>query len=668
MSSITPTNTPSYHLKASDLSPQTTTPTARLSQQTISNLLDSKGTKSLQHLKQIHTLIIRYGLFQDNYIAGSLVKCYSIHFNSLDTALKAFNHVPRRHVFLWNSMIKGCIENNDVNQAILFFREMIVANSIPNKFTFPSLFKACTDSGALVEGLQIHNHVIKHGLQGDGHIRSAGIQMYATCGYTREARQILDLSEESDAVCWNAMIDGYFKCGDVDAARGLFESMEHKTVGSWNTMISGYAKCGRIEDAKELFMEMPARDDVSWSAMIDGYMKGGYCKEALAIFQEMQNQGVRPKKFVLSSALAACANVGSFDQGRWIHAYLRRNSIRVDAILGTSLVDMYAKCGRLELAWEVFENMKQKEVFTWNAMIGGLAMHGRAQDAIDLFLNMQRQRFRADKITFIGVLNACAHAGLVEEGLQYFHAMKPVYGVEPAVEHYGCVVDILGRAGHLTEAEEFIRFMPMKSNAAVWGALLGACRIHGNVELGEKVGKLLLELDPQNSGRYALLSNIYAKAGRWDELAQVRKLMKEMGIKTTPGSSSINLDGVLHRFVMGDGSHSQMKEVYLMLEEILERLRSEGYVPNTTLVLFDIVEEEKETALCYHSEKLAIAFGILNTTPGATIRIVNNLRVCEDCHTVTKLISHAYKREIIVQDRLRYHHFKNGKCSCSDFW
>ncbi|KAF8392715.1 hypothetical protein HHK36_023064 [Tetracentron sinense] len=648
------TTEPSYHLIPNELSAQDN-PTTKLSQKTISNLLGTKCSTSLQHLKQIHAQVIRNGLSEDNYIAGSLVKCYANpHFSSLGCALKVFDQVPRPHAFLWNSLIKGCLENNDPQKAISFYHKMMVADSRPNKFTYPTLFKACTVARVTEEGVQVHAHVVKHGLGGDEHIRSAGIQMYACCGRLIEAHRMLDESRESDAVCWNAMIDGYLKCEDLEAAKGLFDRMPVRNAGSWNAMITGYARSGMVEIACKLFNEMPQRDDVSWSAMIDGYIKEGYYKEALEVFHDMQRERVKPRKFILSSVLAVCANVGALDQGRWIHNYIQRNSIPLDAILGTSLVDMYAKCGSLDLAWDVFEKMKWKEVFSWNAMIGGLAMHGCVEDVIDLFLKMQREKCRPDGITFVGVLNACAHAGLVDEGLKYFNSMKRVYGVEPAVEHYGCVVDLLGRAGLLAKANDLIWSMPMKPSAAVWGALLGACRIHGNVELGEKVGKVLLELEPLNSGRYALLSNIYAKAGRWEDVAQVRTLMKKRGIKTTPGSSLIDLDGVLHEFVMGDGSHPQMKEIHFMLKEIIQRLQLEGYIANTTQVLFDIDEEEKETALSHHSEKLAIAFGFLNTTQGTTIRIVKNLRVCEDCHSATKLISLVYNREIIVRDRVRF--------------
>ncbi|XP_052192600.1 LOW QUALITY PROTEIN: pentatricopeptide repeat-containing protein At5g48910-like [Diospyros lotus] len=644
--------------------------TSNFTQKTILNLLNTKCATSLQHLKQVHALVLKTGHFHDHYIAGTLVKNYANpHFGSLDTSVQVFDHVWKPNVFVWNSMIKGFLDNNQPCKVVSFYYRMVVEEAKPNKFTYPPLFKACTTLQAVEEGVQIHAQSVKHGVRGDRHIKSAGIQMYGSFGRLVEAKNMLDDGDESDVVCWNAMIDGYMRCGNVEASRLLFGKMTQKNVGTWNAMISGFARCGMIKEAREMFDKMPERDEISWSAIIDGYNKGGHFKEALEVFQEMLRERIRPRKYVLSSVLAACANLGALDQGRWIHSYIERNSIPLDAVLGTSFVDMYAQCGRIDLAWEVFETMKHKEVFSWNAMIGGLAIHGRAEDAIELFFKMQREKMRSDGITFVGILNACAHAGLIDEGLNLLDCMEEVFGVEPTIEHYGCVVDLLGRAGLLAEAEELINCMPVEANAAVWGALLGACRKHGNVELAERVGRILLELEPRNSGRYALLSNIYAKAGRWEDAEKVRKLMKERGVKTSTGRSMIDLNGTVHEFKMGEGSsHPEMKEIYLMLERVIERMQLEGYKPNTCQVLFDIDEEEKETALGYHSEKIAIALGLLKTAPGTTIRITKNLRVCDDCHSATKLISKIYNRKIIVRDRVRYHHFQNGTCSCRDFW
>ncbi|CAI0446559.1 unnamed protein product [Linum tenue] len=610
-------------------------------QKSILDLLNSKpATSSLQSLAQIHALALKTGHFHDHFVSGTLLKCYANpRFHNLDSAIQLFRNVPSPNVFVHNVLIKACLDNGEPLQAVWLYYELMMNDAKPNKFTYPTLLKACGDGGIVAEGKQVHCHVVKLGFAGDGHVKSAGIRMYGYFGMAADARKMLDDEDDDDAVCWNAMIDGYFRCG-------------------------------KIEDARNLFDEMPDRDEISWSVVIDGYIKSGFYKEALEVFNTMQSERIRPGKFVLTSVLAACAHLGALDHGRWVHAYVRRKkkSIVMDAVLGTALLDMYAKCGRLDMAWEVFESMKEKEVFSWNAMIKGLAMHGRADDAVELFFEMQRRKFRPNGITFIGVLNACAHSGAVEQALKLFDSMENVYNIEPEVEHYGCLVDCLGRSGRLEEAEELVNSMPIEPNPAVYGSLLGACRIHGNAELGERIGRLLLELEPNNSGRYALLSNIYAKAERWDDVAEVRKLMKERGVKTNPGSSMIELGGCVHEFKMGEGCHPKMKEIYSTLKVMIERLEMEGYVPNTSQVLFNIEEEEKETALQYHSEKLAIAFGFISTKPGETIRVVKNLRVCDDCHSAIKLISRVYGREIVLRDRVRYHHFRDGTCSCKDFW
>ncbi|XP_073157428.1 pentatricopeptide repeat-containing protein At5g48910-like [Henckelia pumila] len=636
----------------------------------ILNLLNSKCTDSLQNLRQVHAVILKTASFRDHYVAGSLVKCYANpQFRSLTSSLQVFQQVSAPNVFVFNCAIKGCLDNEEPANAILLYLEMVNSGSRPNKFTYPLLLKACTMVKCIAEGLQLHCHVVKFGLNGDKHVISAAIQMYASLGHIEEARNMYHSNEDSDVVCCNALINGYMKVGKVEAARDLFDKMLEKNVGSWNIMVSGFAKNDMIDEAKKYFDEMPVRDDISWSGMIDGFNKGDRFREAMEVFTQMQEAGVELNRFVLPSVLASCANVCALDQGKWIHAYVRSNNILLDEALGTSLIDMYSKGGCIDLAWDVFEKMEWKEVFPWNAMIGGLAMHGRSQEAIELFSEMTKRDIKANEVTFVALLNACANSGLVDEGLNYFKTMKQIYHVEPMMEHYGCVVNILGKAGFLVEAEDFIKTMPMKANGAVWGALLGACKVHGNVELGESVGEILLELEPESSGRYTLLSNIYAKAGKWDKVERLRGLMKERGVRTVPGMSMItDIKGDVHMFKVGDYSNLRMKDINLMLDKIIQRIKLHGYVPHTSEVLLDISEEEKETSLVYHSEKIAVAFGIMNTKLGSTVRILKNLRICEDCHSAFKIISLIYEREIIVRDRARYHHFVGGQCSCRDFW
>lgn len=544
-----------------------------LSQKTILNLLNKHCTNSLQNLEQAHALILKTGYIQQHYVAGSLLNCYANpHFGTLSTLLQVLEHVSEPNVFVWNSAIRGCLRLQGPSKAISLYSKMVVSGARPNKYTYPQVLKACTLELALEEGLQVHGHVIKHGLNEDEHVISAGIQMYASVGCFDEARTLFESNGVTDTICCNAMIDGYMRFGDVEAAVELFEMMKEKSVSSWNTMITGFFGNEMIFEANEYFSKMVVKDDVSWSAMIDGYNKSGHFKEALEVFIRMQREEfAKPSKFLLSSALASCANVGALDQGKWIHAYIRRNRIALDAILGTSLVDMYVKCGRLESAWDVFTSVESKEVSCWNAMIGGFAMHGKAEDAIDLFLRMN---VKPNGITYVAVLNACAHAGLVHEGLKYFVSMKEDHKVDPTVEHYGCVVNLLGKAGYFTEAEDLIRSMPMKPNGAIWGALLCGCRSHGNVELGEKIGEILVDLEPENSGRYALLSNMYARAGEWERAEEVRVVMKGRGVKTTAGRSAIDLNCVVHEFKAGDTCHPQIEDIYLMLEEMEDNLRT----------------------------------------------------------------------------------------------
>lgn len=339
-----------------------------------------------------------------------------------------------------------------------------------------------------------------------------------------------------------------------------------------------------------------------------------------------------------------------------------------NVFVGTSLIDMYCKCGRVEMARKAFDCMKGKNVKSWTAMVAGYGMHGRAREALDVFYDMIGVGVKPSYVTFVSVLAACSHAGLLEEGWHWFNKMTDQFGIEPGVEHYGCMVDLLARAGRLTEAYNLIKGMKVRPDFVVWGSLLGACRTHKNVELAEICARNLFELDPENCGYYVLLSNLYADAGRWDDMERLRISMKNRKLVKTPGFSLVELRGRVHVFLVGDREHPQHKEVYKYLDELSVKLQEAGYVPNMASVLHDVDEEEKEMALRVHSEKLAVAFGIMNSVPGSTIQVIKNLRVCSDCHTVIKLTSKIVNREIVVRDSKRFHHFKDGLCSCGDYW
>lgn len=403
--------------------------------------------------------------------------------------------------------------------------------------------------------------------------------------------------------------------------------------------------------------------------MISCFVKNNRFRQAFELFRRMREEGVEMDRFVAATMLSACTGLGALEQGKWIHGYVEKAGIVLDSKLGATIVDMYCKCGCLDEAFRVFCGLKVKGLSSWNCMIRGFAMHGKGKDAISLFSLMEEEAMVVpDGITFVNVLTACAHSGLVEQGRYYFRYMVDVRGVEPAMEHYGCMVDLLARAGRLEEAKKVVEEMPMSPDASVLGALLGACRIHGNFELGEEVGKRVIELDPGNSGRYVMLGNIYASSGKWEQVASVRKWMDERGVKKEPGFSIIEMEGVVNEFVAGGRDHPLAETIYDKVYEMLESIRVVGYVPDTDDVLHDLVEEERENPLFYHSEKLAIAYGLLKTKRGETLRVTKNLRVCKDCHQASKLISKVYGCDIIIRDRNRFHHFSNGECSCKDYW
>ncbi|KAJ0035528.1 hypothetical protein Pint_24186 [Pistacia integerrima] len=593
----------------------------------------------MAELKQFHSQIIKLGLLADNYVMGRVVKFCSVSKkDNLRYALKVFDTIPNPDAFIYNTIMRGYLQRNLPRNCILVYSEMLQEFVLPNNFTFPCVLGACCDDYAIEEGKQIHAHVLKLG--------------FGLHGVTQ-----------------NSLIHMYVNFESLEEAKRVFDKMLKRDVVSWTSLINGFAKWGFVDEALKVFELMPKeRNSIVWNAIIAAYVHSNRFHEAFSLFERMKEEDVVLDKYVAASMLSACTGLGSLEQGKWIHCYIEENGIELDSKLATSIIDMYCKCGYLEKAFQVFNGLHYRGISSWNCMIGGLAMHGKGKAAIELFKEMERKMVPPDNITFVNLLTACAHSRLVEEGRYYFQYMTEAHGIEPRIEHYGCMVDLLGRAGMLEEARKLTDEMPMNPDESVLGALLGACRIHKNMELGEQIGKRLINLDPKNSGRYVLLANIYANAGRWEDVANVRKLMNDRGVKKTPGFSVIELEGVVNEFTAGGRAHPEAKEIYAKVDEMLEGIRPFGYVPDTEGVLHELEEEETENPLNHHSEKLAMALGLLKTKPGETLRISKNLRVCKDCHQASKLISKVYKREIIVRDRNRFHHFKMGECSCEDYW
>uniref|UniRef100_A0A0E0Q4E8 DYW domain-containing protein n=1 Tax=Oryza rufipogon TaxID=4529 RepID=A0A0E0Q4E8_ORYRU len=430
----------------------------------------------------------------------------------------------------------------------------------------------------------------------------------------------------------NALVHFYGVSGDVGAMRRVFDELPRvRDVLTWNEVLAGYVRAGMMTVAREVFDEMPVRDEISWSTLVGGYVKEEELEVALGVFQNMVEQGVRPNQAAVVTALSAAARLGLLEHGKFVHNVVQRSGMPVCMNVGAALVDMYAKCGCVAVAREVFDGMR-RDVFAWNAMICGLAAHGLGRDAVELFERFISEGLSPTNVTFVGVLNGCSRSGLVAEGRRYFKLMVEKYRIEPEMEHYGCMVDLLGRAGLVPEAIELIEGMHIAPDPVLWGTILSSCKTHGLVDLGVSVGNKLIELDPTHSGYYVLLSGIYAKANKWDEVREVRKLMSSRGTSKSAGWSLMEAHGKVHKFLVGDTYHKDSVQIYDTLDMINKRLTEAGYVPDVSSVLHDIGEEEKVHAVKVHSERLAIAYGFIVLEAGSPIRIVKNLRVCGDCH------------------------------------
>lgn len=659
----------------------------------------------LRRGKEIHGQVITNGFSSNVFAMTGVVNLYA-KCRQIEDAYKMFDRMPERDLVCWNTIIAGFAQNGLAKMALDLVLRMQEEGQKPDSITVVTVLPATANIGSWRIGKLIHGYAIRAGFELLVNISTALVDMYSKCGSVGTARLIFDRMKQRTVVSWNSMIDGYVQSGDPEEAMSIFQKMldegveptnvtvmealhacadlgdlergkfVHKLVDELklgydvsvkNSLISMYSKCKRVDLAAKVFEGLQGKTIVSWNAMILGYAQNGRVNEALNHFCGMQSQNIKPDSFTLVSVIPALAELSVTRQAKWMHGLVIRNCLDKNVFVMTALVDMYAKCGAIRTARKLFDTMEERHVTTWNAMIDGYGTHGLGKDAVELFNDMQQGTIKPNDITFLCVISACSHSGLVEEGLRFFSSMKEDYGLEPAMDHYGAMVDLLGRAGQLNKAWDFIQDMPVEPGITVFGAMLGACKIHKNVELGEKAAKKLFELNPDEGGYHVLLSNIYATASMWDKMAKVRTVMEKTGLQKTPGCSLVELKNEVHSFYSGSTIHPQSKRIYAFLETLGEDIKAAGYVPDTKSI-HDVEDDVKKQLLNSHSEKLAIAFGLLNTSPGTTIHIRKNLRVCGDCHNATKYISLVTGREIIVRDMHRFHHFKNGTCSCGDYW
>ncbi|OVA09686.1 Pentatricopeptide repeat [Macleaya cordata] len=541
--------------------------------------------------------------------------------------------------YLCNSIIRASLEKGSPHNALHHYQTLLRSNSIQlDHQTLSYVLEACKLSSDYKTVIQLHTTILKSGFDSYPSLLTSLISIYVSHDHL------------------------------LDHALHVFDEIPKSgfNVVSANLIIAGYLRIRKFDNANRLFRKLPHRDVVSWNSMITGCVRNTRLKEALSLFRRMLRSGFDPDRFTFASILTACGRIGALSNGEWVHNLMIEKQIELNFILSSALIDMYSRCGRIETAKKVFESVTRDHISIWNSMITGLAINGLALEVIEIFSRLERETVEPDSITFIGILTACSHCGLVEEGRRFFDLMRTNYSIEPQIEHYGAVVDLLSRAGLLEEAHEMIRTMPMKPDVVIWRALLSACRIHGKPEFGEfAIEKMSSNIE---SGDYVLLSNIYSTAMRWGNAEKVRELMKKKGVRKNQGLSWIEMKGVIHQFKAGDRSNPESEMVYKVLEGLNRRIKLDGFVPATELVLMDVSEEEKEGNLNCHSEKLATAYGILKTSPGTEILVSKNLRTCYDCHCWMKMVSRVLNRVIIMRDRVRFHRFESGSCSCRDYW
>ncbi|PON55172.1 DYW domain containing protein [Trema orientale] len=625
----------------------------RPNQFTLSSLLRLCSSENEPKMgKGIHGWILRNGIDFDvaleNSVLDFYVKCGAFHYaerlfkrrtetdtiawnimigghmriGDVEKSLDLFSRLPFKDVASWNTIIDGLMRKGYERTALELLYQMAKNGPALNEFTFSTALVLASTLSLWELGRQIHSLVLILGIHNKGFIRTS-------------------------------LIDFYCKCGKMEQALVIFRKIPQVYLHSLNPIVT------RDESVTEI---------IAWSSLISGFVYNNEYEDALQTFISMIREHIGVDRFTVTTIASVCANIGSLTLGQQIHAYNQKIGHQLDFHLGSSLVDMYSKCGSLEDARMIFKQASSPNVVLWTSMVSACALHGQGREAIRIFELMIKEGVKPNEISFTVVLSACSHAGLLEEGCNYFQLMKEVYHIKPGVEHLTCMVDLYGRAGRLDEAKEFIQRNHISNQSLILKSLLSSCRLHKNIEMGNWVSEKLLHLGSLDAGSHVLFSNSCAINHRWEEAAKMRNLMRQRGINKLPGQSWIQLKNQVHTFVMGDRSHPREAEIYSYLDELIGRLKEIGYSYTTEQVTQDVEEEQGELFLGHHSEKLAIAYGLISTPSGTPIRIMKNLRVCTDCHNFIKYASQLLGREIIVRDIRRFHHLKHGSCSCGDYW
>lgn len=671
---------------------------------------------SASEAKIVHAHIIKTGTHQDLFVSTFLVNVYA-KCGNMEIARKVFDNLPKRNVISWTSLMTGYVHSSQPEVAIHVFQEMLEAGAYPTNYTLGIVLNACSSLQSVNLGKQLHAYSIKYQIDFDTSIGNSLCSLYSKCGSLESAVKAFKKIEEKNVISWTATITA---CGDNgEAVRGLkfftemlsegIEPNEYTLtsvlrlcclmlsldVGTQvhslsiklgyelnlpirNSIMYLYLKCGLINEARELFNGMGAISLVTWNAMIAGHAQimdlaeddlSAYQSgtEALNIFLKLNRSGLKPDLFTFSSILTICSGLVALQQGEQIHAQTIKSGFLSDRVVGTALVNMYNKCGSIEKASKAFVEMSTRTLISWTTMIAGFAQHGKTQQALQLFEDMRIAGVRPNQITFVSVLSACSQAGMVNEALGFFEMMKKDYRIKPVLDHFACLIDMYVRLGRLEEAFALVKKMDPAPNEFIWSILVAGCRSHGNLELGFYAAEKLLELKPKDTETYVFLLNMYLSVGRWKDVSKVRKMMKEEKLGKLRDWSWISIKDKVFSFKPNDKSHPYSADTHKFVESLIDQVKSLGYESLESLEVTDEDEEQTLSYTAYHSERLAIAFGLLNTPNAVPIRVVKSLIMCRDCHNFVKFLSTLTGREIVIRDSKRLHKFVNGTCSCGDF-
>ncbi|KAA8536152.1 hypothetical protein F0562_028630 [Nyssa sinensis] len=642
--------------------------TQRPSVHTLSHASILQEVKELKPLQQVHANIVTSGLSHNIFLSNKLISCYA-KCGLMAVAEQIFARILCKNVVSWTILMSGYTKNELLVEAIDIFREMVTTGILPNAVTIASTLPVFSNLGMILMGKSVHCFWIRHGFEANVYVETALVVLYSKFGCVGVARRLFDDMSERNVVSWNAIISGYSDNGFGEEAFCLFNLMRRNqflvdffTIMSLITasltiegsllgrgihgfaiktglenfqlvrtaLMNMYVKGNCIDDAYFIFNEMPVKDVVAWTLMLTGLSSGRCWNKTMEHFNKMMAvEDLRLDSVALMGILSGCSRLGALKQGRRIHGLMVKSGFANDIFVGSAVIDMYANCANLEDARIFFQGLEEKDVTCWNAMIAGNGMNGYGKDAIDLFLQMKGSGINPDDSTLVCVL---------------------------------C------RAGRLNDAYSLISNMPLHPNFEVYGALLSACRVHGNIDLGIVISKKLFELEPNDAGYYVLLSNMYALAGNWEGVKKTRVSLRSKGLKKDVGFSSIEINGEICTFMAGEKDHPQYLEIDRILKHVVFKIKEAGYEPDTKSVFQGVSDDMKEDILFHHSEKLAIAFGLMRTKPGTIIRITKNLRTCNDCHSAIKFVSKVFARVLVIKDANRFHVFQDGVCSCKEYW